>query len=48
MNENELAIWVEEQKRAYRRGMLSKEQINKLESIPHWTWQTGVGLHDRR
>lgn len=37
--ELELCLWIDEQKEAYRNGKLSKDQIEKLESLPNWTWK---------
>lgn len=33
-----LALWVEEQKEAYKQGKLNSEQITKLEELPNWSW----------
>ena len=30
--------WLQEQKKEYKKGNLSKEQIDKLESLKGWTW----------
>lgn len=36
--EENLSIWVDEQRQAYKDGKLTPEQIQKLESINGWTW----------
>ena len=37
-NGNRLGIWVQNQRSQYKKGKLSKEQIQKLESFDGWTW----------
>ena len=37
-HEHDLAIWVEDQKTAFRNGELADHQIRKLERLPGWTW----------
>jgi len=39
MNEDELYNWMQEQKQNYKKGLLSEEQIEKLESLNGWTWK---------
>lgn len=39
MEEKELYNWMIKQKEEYKKGNLSKEQIEKLESLPNWTWK---------
>jgi hypothetical protein len=39
MSEHELAMWADEQRIAYRDGLLSNEQIRMLESLPGWSWE---------
>ena len=41
-----MAKWIDEQCQAYRDGMLSQEQIEKLESIPGWTWNLDSDFND--
>ena len=36
--ELKLAVWVEEQKEAYKKGKLNEDQIKKLEDLPNWSW----------
>jgi hypothetical protein len=36
--EADLAIWIEDQKLAYRCGLLTDYQIELLEALPGWTW----------
>lgn len=39
MNEEQkLALWIKEQKLAYKKGTLTKRQIKLLEDLPNWTW----------
>jgi len=38
VTENELYEWAEQQKKDYRLGRLTREQIDKLQSLPGWTW----------
>ena len=33
-----LAIWMTQRRRAYRKGILTADQIRILESLDHWTW----------
>ena len=42
----ELAQWIEEQRQAYKNGTLSQEQINKLEQIPEWSWESTCDILD--
>ena len=42
----ELAQWIDEQRQAYKNGTLSQEQIEKLESVPGWTWDLDSDLND--
>lgn len=37
--ENELALFVEEQRSKYRRGTLSADHRAQLEALPLWTWE---------
>lgn len=32
------ASWLEKQRKAYRQGKLTKEQIRRLEMMPGWSW----------
>ncbi len=36
--ETNLYNWMKEQKENYHLGLLNKEQIKKLESLPDWSW----------
>ena len=36
--ENELAVWCDEQRFAYWDNSLTQEQITKLEALPGWSW----------
>jgi len=36
--EHKLAQWIATQKKAYKQGLLSPEQINDLEMFPGWEW----------
>ena len=38
LKEYELAEWIDEQRRAYAKGEWTAEQVDKLESLPNWTW----------
>lgn len=38
LNEEKLYQWMQKQKEEYKKGNLTKEQIEKLESLPDWTW----------
>ena len=38
-HEHELAVWCDEQRDAYARGALSDDQIEKMESLPGWSWE---------
>lgn len=33
-----LAVWIDEQKLAYRCGLLTSHQIELLEALPGWSW----------
>ena len=35
----QVGSWISNQRAAYRRGKLTREQIAKLESLPSWTWR---------
>jgi len=37
-HEHKLAVWCDEQRDAYARGALSDDQIEKMESLPGWSW----------
>lgn len=37
--EHDLAIFVDELKDHYKKGELSKAEIELCESIPEWTWE---------
>jgi len=37
--EQKLYDWMTEQKEKYKLGLLTEEQIEKLESLPNWTWK---------
>ena len=37
-NNFKLGFWVNSQRTKYKAGSLPKDRIQKLESIPHWTW----------
>lgn len=39
MDEEKLYKWMMKQKEDYKKGNLTKEQIEKLESLPNWTWE---------
>jgi hypothetical protein len=36
--ENRLARWCDLQRRNYRKGLLTQDQIRQLESLPYWHW----------
>ena len=38
-HEHSLAVWCDEQRDAYARGALSDDQIEKMESLPGWSWE---------
>ena len=38
--EHKLAVWLQEQKLAYKDGLLSDDQIKKLESLPNFSWKS--------
>jgi len=38
MEEEELYHWMQEQKENYKKGILTDEQIKKLESLSGWSW----------
>ena len=37
--ELKLCLWIDEQKELYKIGKLNKDQIEKLESLPNWSWK---------
>jgi hypothetical protein len=37
-DEIRLAQWVDQQRRAYKKGKLTADQIHMLELFPGWTW----------
>ena len=37
-HEHMLAVWCDEQCEAYKKGLLTKYQIEKLEALPYWHW----------
>lgn len=39
-----LGRWAEQQRRAYQKGLLDKEQIAALESVPGWAWDRKEGV----
>jgi len=39
-HEHKLALWLEDQRQAYKDGLLSAEQIAQLESLPNFSWET--------
>ena len=39
-NEHRLALWVEEQRQAYKDGLLSDMQIKMMEELPNFTWES--------
>lgn len=42
-----LGKWAARQRRAFKEGMLSKEQIRGLEALPGWTWNRFVAKWDK-
>lgn len=46
--EEELGEWVHEQRLAYKNGILSQDQIKKLQSIPGWVWVEEMSFIDRK
>ena len=38
--EKSLARWCDEQRKAYKKNKLTKEQIAKLEALPGWKWDS--------
>ena len=45
-NERDLARWMEVQKMAYKKGRLTKYQIERLEIIPMWSWENPISPED--
>jgi len=43
----QLATWLETQRGKYRRQLLSKDRIQKLESLPHWKWNPSEGKQQK-
>jgi hypothetical protein len=43
----ELGRWVDRQRSAYKKGLLARGRVEKLESIPGWTWDFTDWLWDR-
>ena len=41
--DHKLGIWVNGRRQAYRKGILSAEHIQLLESLPDWTWKPPKG-----